>query len=319
MLTVLLATRNRAEILSRVLDRYCTLEAPLGGWNLVIVDNGSTDLTRDVIHSYKHRLRLIYLFEPQPGKNAALNTGLSSISGDLVLLTDDDAFPYPDWLVRMREAADTNCNYTIFCGTVVPLWQSSPNLNLLSLVPLGPVFTVTDSTVPEGPTGAHNVFGPNMAIRAEVFACGYRFDAHIGPRGSDYPMGSETEFVRRLTKNGFMIWHCPRAVVEHFIPRAHMRLSWILNRAIRFGRGQFRLGQLEQGEVFPSWLGVPRYLFRAMLVEQICILTALLRFDRGKLFRARWQFNYLLGQLIEARSMRDEISGRGVSRSSILK
>lgn len=306
MLTVLFATRNRAETLSEVLGHYCMLDAPPGGWKLIIVDNGSTDRTCDIICSYQHRLALTYLFEPQPGKNIALNTGLASITGDLVLLTDDDVFPYRDWLVQMRAAADAHRDFAIFGGMVVPRWQAPPDSWLLSSVPLGAVFTITDPSASEGPTTSHNVFGPNMAVRAEVFTRGFYFDTSIGPRGANYPMGSETEFVRRLTRRGFMAWYCPRAVVEHFIPRSHTRISWILSRAVRFGRGQYRLAKHEQSQVFPSWLGVPRYIFREMFVEQVHILAALLGFDRKKLFSARWRFSYLLGHAIEARAMRAE-------------
>jgi glycosyltransferase involved in cell wall biosynthesis len=60
-----------------------------GGWKLVIVDNGSTDRTRD-------KLRLTYLFEFKRGKNAGLNTGLAHVEGDLIVLTDDDAVPRTD-------------------------------------------------------------------------------------------------------------------------------------------------------------------------------------------------------------------------------
>src|SRR2546427_208310 len=127
MLTVLFATRNGGETLAAVLEHYCALEEPPGGWNLLIVDNGSTDQTREIIHSYRRRLALTYLFEPEPGKNTALNTGLASIGGDLVLLTDDDTFPNRDWLVRMRVG--------IFGGTIIPRWQTPPDSWILSSVP----------------------------------------------------------------------------------------------------------------------------------------------------------------------------------------
>jgi glycosyltransferase involved in cell wall biosynthesis len=317
MLTVLFATWNGGETLAGVLECYCGLEAPAGGWRLVIVDNGSTDQTREIIHSYQRRLALTYLFEPEPGKNAALNTGLASVAGDLVLLTDDDTFPNRDWLVRMRAAADAHPDYAIFGGTIVPRWQTPPDSWILSSVPLGPVFSVTDPSALEGPTSEHNIFGPNMAIRADVFARGHRFDPQIGPRGLSYPMGGETEFVKRLIRAGFLAWHCRGAVVEHFIQRSYLRTSWILRRAVRFGRGEYRLGVLERGSLGVYWLGVPRHIFREMLVQQVRILTALLNFDREKLFSARWQFHYLWGQAIEARIMRAEGAGCSIIEDTI--
>jgi glycosyltransferase involved in cell wall biosynthesis len=311
MLTVLFATRNRAEILPEVLNCYRRLKPPTGGWKLVIVDNGSTDQTRDIIYSYQHRLELTYLFEPQPGKNVALNTGLARIAGDLVLLTDDDAFPHKDWLVRMRAAADAHPDYGIFGGRIIPRWEILPHSWILSWVPLGAVFSLTDPLALEGPVSDDNVFGPNMAVRADIFARGYRFDPEIGPRNSSYPMGSETEFVKRLLRAGFLAWYCRNAAVEHFIPRSHMLMSWILGRAVRFGRGEYRIAVLERGPLGRQWLGVPRHIFREMVTQQVQIVTAVLRLDWEKLFSARWRFNYLLGQAIEARLMR--AGGRGWS------
>jgi hypothetical protein len=51
MLTVVMATRNRAGVLHRVLDSFAALEIPRGGWKLVIVDNASTDATPEVLRN----------------------------------------------------------------------------------------------------------------------------------------------------------------------------------------------------------------------------------------------------------------------------
>lgn len=283
------------------------VEEPSGGWNLIVVDNGSTDQTREVIRRYERRLALTYLFEPNLGKNVALNRGLLNVAGDLVVFTDDDAFPHKDWLVQMRSIADAHADYAIFAGCIVPRWERHPEPWILSTVPLGVAFTISDARVAEGPTPAHNVFGPNMAVRADIFAHGYRFDTQIGPRGASYAMGSETEFVRRLMKLGFRAWYCQDAIVEHLIPAAHLRTSWILSRAIRFGRGQYRITKHDEKQAFPSWLGVPRFLFRQMCIEQARLLVALFRVDRANLFRSRWEFNRLWGQAVEAWLMRNEM------------
>ena len=55
MLTTVFATRNRAAALPRVLDAFAGLQAPPGGWTLIIVDNGSTDATAAVVQGYAER------------------------------------------------------------------------------------------------------------------------------------------------------------------------------------------------------------------------------------------------------------------------
>jgi glycosyltransferase involved in cell wall biosynthesis len=305
MLTVLLATRNGRRTLPGVLEAYSRVEAPQGGFRLVIVDNASTDGTPDLLAPFLGRLPLTLLSETTPGKNVALNRGLSAVEGDLVVFTDDDAFPRPDLLVRLRAAADAHPEFSIFGGVVVPRWEQPPP-EWLRWVPQGPVFTLTPPTMVEGPAKPSDVFGPNMAIRAAVFATGHRFDAAIGPRGTAYAMGSEAEFLRRLMRQGHAAWHVTGAVVEHFIRASQMDAAWIRGRAVRFGRGQFRLAQPEAAEPLVSWLGVPRYLFRGLGEQALRMLGACLRRDAQGLFLARWEFNRLWGAAVEARIMRNE-------------
>jgi glycosyltransferase involved in cell wall biosynthesis len=99
-----MATHNGADTLPVVLEAYTTLQSPEGDWKLVIVDNGSTDSTNEIIHAFTKRLPLTYAFEPRRGKNRALNTRLASGSGDLIVFTDDDTIPQPDWLKLLRSA-----------------------------------------------------------------------------------------------------------------------------------------------------------------------------------------------------------------------
>src|SRR5690606_12581375 len=76
MLTVLLSSHNGGDDLKRMLDGLMGCRAPRGGWRLVAVDNASTDGTGEILRSYADRLPLTILYEPQPGKNRALNRAL---------------------------------------------------------------------------------------------------------------------------------------------------------------------------------------------------------------------------------------------------
>ena len=78
-----------------------------------------------------------------------------------------------------------------------------------------------------------------MAVRRAVFERGLRFDESIGPNGSDplYPMGSETEFLRRAAKAGFAAWFTREPLVQHIV-RPHQTMdSYLADRAYRHGRG----------------------------------------------------------------------------------
>lgn len=302
VLTVLFATRNRAELLRRVLDSYCALQPPEGGWKVVVIDNGSTDSTPEALADFRARLPLEALKEPKPGKNLALNLGLDHVEGDLVVFTDDDAFPAADWLVQLRKAADERPAYSMFGGAIVPRWEASPPA-WVKWVNVGPVFTLTEPAVADGPMDPCDVFGPNMAVRASIFRAGVRFDTGIGPSGPNYAMGSETELVLRLAKLGHQACRVKDAVVEHFIRKEQLHVDWVLQRAVRFGRGQYRLFGSEHNAHSLAFRGVPLHLYRRALKQAVLAgLLPLLGRDE-EAFRARWRLNVFRGQMKEARTL----------------
>jgi L-malate glycosyltransferase len=305
MLTVLFATYNGGKTLPRVLSAYRKLDMPEEGWKLVIVDNGSNDDSEEIIGTFKPLLPITLLFEPRRGKNAALNKGLSHTEGDLIVFTDDDVIPHGSWLKELRLAADSHPEYSIFGGPVLPEWESPPDDWILSWVPLKPVFAILDDVQDEGPIENYMVFGPNMAVRSDVFLKGYRFDERIGPRGTRYAQGSETRLLMQLRQAGFKAWHCKNAVVSHMIRSHQMNKKWVLDRAIRFGRGQYRLG-FEYPECEVDLFGMPRGLFLRILKGIYHLGKVTLIGDAEKRFKGRWRLNYLLGIGLEARLIHNE-------------
>jgi GT2 family glycosyltransferase len=215
-------------------------------------------------------------------------------------LTDDDVLPQPDWLRHLRVVADSQPSFSLFGGPILPKWECPPDDWILTWVPLGPTFTTLDS-LEEGPISPRLIFGPNMAVRADVFQSGYRFDETIGPKGSDYAMGSETEFLRRLGKAGYKAWHCKKAVVAHMIRAPQMNEAWVLARAVRYGRGQYHLAAKDSTQSPRAVLGVPVSLLLRILTHGLRLVSTQLGGDAETLFKARWHWNYLIGKAIEAR------------------
>src|ERR1700682_3265176 len=146
MLTVLLPTHNGAGTLPRVLDAYEALVAPVGGWQLVIVDNASTDDTPSVLRQFRERLPLELIRTERRGKNVALNLGIQHLRGELVVLTDDDIVPEADWLVTLSASANANGTYDLVGGTIAPIWPTEKPEWIERLVPLGATYGITGAT-----------------------------------------------------------------------------------------------------------------------------------------------------------------------------
>jgi len=247
-LTVLLATRNRAQILARVLNGYRCLVAPSARWKLVVVDNGSADETQKVLSAVKSSLPLEMHTEPRAGKNRALNKGLEALEGRLAIITDDDAIPDPMFLASWTKYFESKPECGLFGGSIRPLFEGPPPEWLVSN-PHWSAMMFAARDLPEGPVEPDAIYGPNMAVRTSVFRAGFRFDETVGPNALDplYPTGGETEFCWRVARSGFKCWFASEPLVSHIVQAGHLTLDAMARRAYRSGRARAlyasRMGQ----------------------------------------------------------------------------
>ena len=93
---VIIPTRNRADMLHNTLEALTRqTRAPD---EVIVVDNGSTDNTRQVIERFEDLLPVRYFYEPVPGAGQARNTGIRHANSEVLAFTDDDCIPDSDWL-----------------------------------------------------------------------------------------------------------------------------------------------------------------------------------------------------------------------------
>ena len=245
MISVLLATHNGADTIERTLAALSQLDVPAGGWNLILVNNASTDDTESRVLKWRERLPLTYLVEPRLGKSKAMNTALRHATGDLIVMTDDDVLPERNWLSEWRRVADALPGCSVFGGAVVPSFDKTPPPSYVSHRYYGVLYGETHpysegAIEPSPDTGLFHVSGANIAIRKSVHENGNRFDENflVGSQGL---MGEDTEFVRRLGTSGYKVGFAPSAVVHHIVHPHQTSWRWIHHRLFRNGRAAFML------------------------------------------------------------------------------
>lgn len=290
MLLLLFSTRNRAPVLRRCLAAMAALRAPDGGFQIYLVDNGSTDETSEVVQEFKARLPLTGLFAPEPGKNIALNLALDAIgataaSAELIVFCDDDILPEPDWLIRLQAAARQFPDTDLFGGEIRIAWTHPPPAWLETFKPhYGVLFAETQ--VQPGPCSPEVLWGPNLAMRGALFKDGLRFNPALGPNGTtDYAMGSETELLMRLKAAGYRARIVAAAGVGHIIDGAAVNRDWVFRRAARHGKGVMR--RLSDGHA-ATFLGVPLWVVRGLLGACLSVLARTGTARELALFSVHW-------------------------------
>lgn len=295
--SILLATRDRAGSLERTLASIAAQVAPGVEWEVLVADNGSTDDTAAVIQRWATRVPLRSVTEPVPGKNRAVNRALGLAQGGLLLFTDDDVVALPGWIAAHAAAAARWPDHQIFGGCIRPRFPPDPPAWALRSPFVSVLFAAYDPGGTEGPT-AELPFGPNYSLRAACLDA-RSFDASVGPNGSEYPMGGETELLRRLARGGARAIYVPDAKVEHIVRPEQLTERFALERARRFGRGLVRMGDVTWS---PHRLfGAPRYLTRRLIEAWIARARARLGRDPFERLAAEFRYRAVLGSLAECR------------------
>ena len=93
--SVIIPTFNRKDWLKECLDSVTNQDTKGISYEVIVVDDGSSDGTEDIVHRYK---KTTYLRQKNQGQAAARNLGLSAARGQVIAFTDDDCIPSKDWL-----------------------------------------------------------------------------------------------------------------------------------------------------------------------------------------------------------------------------
>ena len=260
--SVIICTYNRRDSLRQTLSLLCGLEVPAHlSWEVLVVDNNSTDDTPQVCESFIQKLPLRYVFEPRQGVNHARNRGVAEAMAPLVLFADDDVNVDKNWLASVWDAAERHPGVSIFSGRIFPLWESTPPawLTKNSKSILRPVAVHLDLGDEERILAdfCANSWGANLAFRKSVFSDSCRFREGIGRKGQDEVRGGETELIQRLLKDGHRRLYVAKAIVHHRNPSSHATERYVFAYYKGSGMTEIRLGGTPTSQHI--WFGAPRY------------------------------------------------------------
>lgn len=256
--TVILCTFDRCQSLAKALESVAASALPSSvAWDVLVVDNNSSDRTREVVESFCCRYpgRFRYLFERQRGKSYALNSGIREAQGDILAFTDDDVTVEPSWLENLTAALHSG-QWSGAGGRILPpngitfpYWLAIDGPYLVE----GPLVLFDRGSEPAELTVPP--FGANMAFRREMFEKYGGFRTHLGPPPAML-RGEDTEFGRRIMRMGERLRYESAAVVHHEIPDSRLKREYFLSWSFGCGRASIRIGEKQ-----PSLWGIPGYQY----------------------------------------------------------
>jgi glucosyl-dolichyl phosphate glucuronosyltransferase len=314
--SVVLCTYNRCKSLARTLRSIAASEsANYFEWEVVVVDNNSTDDTRVVVDEFSRQYpgRFRYLFEPRQGKSYALNSGVRSACGQVIAFLDDDVIIEPTWLMSITSSLQTGDWAGAGGRTLLDQPFSPPSW--LSLKYPGGHGGIVAALFDFGESpGELKVapYGTNMAYRKEMFERHGLFRTDLGPspsRRTPRP-NEDTEFGRRLMAAGERICYEPSAVVYHGVTEERLHKKYYLDWWFDYGRALIR----EKGVGDPI-CGFPRHYFGIPKMITITLPVFALRWMRtmnsAERFFAKCLTWSIAGQIAEtsqiAREMREKL------------
>lgn len=296
-ITVILCTYNRCGDLACALEHIAASQMPISiTWEVLVVDNNSTDQTRDVVEAFERRFpgRFRYVFERTPGKSHALNCGIAESRGEVLAFVDDDVTMEPTWLqnltteLRAGKLAGVGGRILPPAGFTPPRWLPVSEFGILCAH-----FDLGDqpSELKRPP------YGGNMAFRKSVFEKHGGFRLDLGPRPNSQIRNEDTEFGRRLLAAGEPLRYEPSAVVYHPVPHGRVTQSYFFSCWFDYGRAMIR----EYGER-PDLYGIPRdYLsmLRCAMEMTVRTLRSLFAIHPQERFSHKCQVRRWAGQMAE--------------------
>ena len=222
MISVILCTYNRDKYIYNVLKSVAENDFPHSEYEIVLVNNNSTDTTESECQRFMTDypdIAFRYCVEKSQGLSYARNRGIMESQGEVLVYVDDDAVvnreylqTYADFFNRNKEAVAAGGPITPrYDGCEEPSWMSHYTRQLVT----GELNLGTRER--EFPKGAFPG-GGNAAYRKSVFDEVGLFNVELGRKGNSLIGAEEKDLFDKMTSRGMKFYYLPNAILYHLIP-----------------------------------------------------------------------------------------------------
>ena len=239
--SIIIPTFNRAASLQHTLTSLLQLSIGAERFEVIVIDNGSTDSTNQVVLEVieKHPLHQVrYIYDPEPGLLTGRHRGALEARGELLTFVDDDIVATPDWLTAIVQTFEDS-SVQLVGGRNLPRYEGPPPPWLkgfwwippsggqacgsLSLLNMGDAQRDID---------ANYIWGLNFSIRQQALFDLGGFHPDCIPEALQHFQGDgETGLTIQATERGYRAVYQPAAIVYHCVPAGRLTPEYFQRRA----------------------------------------------------------------------------------------
>ena len=251
--SIVMCTRNRADLLRGAMRSLIAQETDgVFTYELLIVDNASTDHTADVIAEVaagtERPVRSVY--EAEPGQVIARNRGLREARGEWIANFDDDQIAEPSWLKELMRVAQEQHARSVGGKLYLKLPDGCTRSLARQVRRLLGESVLWDRVVPytrkQGPGSGNQLLHTSIFDEIGVYDESYQLRAY------------DTDLYRRMRAAGVVSWFAPNAVAHHVTPPARLEESYLRETALHNGWSFGRRDAAEWGALTPLLVGAAR-------------------------------------------------------------
>lgn len=247
LISVVICSHNRANHLLKAIQSVVEQCVPRDKYEIIVVDNGSTDRTRELVRDFESTDNVHYIFEGMLGLCHARNTGWQRARGRYVAYLDDDAIASPGWLAAIEEAFAIAPGAGVVGGRVDPIWEAPRPVWLSEDLAAGLTildWSDTPKVIPD--VRVEWLAGANIAIPAAILSEIGGFHPWLDRVGKRMLFSGDVFLQKQIIRRGYSCFYHPKIAVNHLVPKSRLQKRWFIRRYYSQGLSDAVMQLIEQ-------------------------------------------------------------------------
>jgi len=229
--SIIICSYNRFKLLTETIDSVLSVLQNRDDYEILIIDNKSTDATPSLVEKYRSIKTVNYFLESQQGLSYARNRGMKEAKGEILLYLDDD-IELVDNYFSVCDEIFLDKSISITGGKVLPYKVNIPEWLPKKYYYLVSVFDLGDSV-----KHVRYIMGGNFAIRKIDSSRIGLYNTALGRNGKILAGGEEIDYQNRATAIGYNIYYHPKQNILHKI-NEKLNKKYVLDYSLEQGKSQ---------------------------------------------------------------------------------